>query len=51
MVVIQDPVNGYFDLDAYESYQAGGLEKGGSPTERISSALTRLPTVQRQDQK
>jgi tryptophan synthase beta chain len=43
--------HGYFDLGAYESYLAGRLEEGGSPTERISSALTRLPTVQKQDQK
>jgi predicted alternative tryptophan synthase beta-subunit len=42
--------HGYFDLGAYESYLAGRLEEGGSPTERITSALTRLPTVPKQDQ-
>ena len=43
--------HGYFDLGAYESYLAGRLEEGGSPTERITSALTRLPVVPKQDQK
>ena len=43
--------HGYFDLGTYESYLAGRLEEGGSPTERITSALTRLPTVPKQDQK
>ncbi len=38
--------HGYFDLGAYESYLAGGLEETGSPAEQITSALGRLPAVQ-----
>lgn len=43
--------HGYFDLDAYQSYLAGKLEEAGSPVEQISSALTRLPSIQGQSQK
>jgi len=38
--------HGYFDLEAYEAYLTGKLEKFEPPREKIEAALAKLPKVQ-----